>query len=150
MKRFFTADPHFGHERMRKVYQPDRSILWPDIHKHVNGTKNLVLGNHDKEEWRDYIKAGFASVQRYKFINIKGIGPVGLAHDPSNCIADPTIPWLVGHLHSQFLRMGNAINVGVDVRAFAPISEEELAEDFRRTKIHMKVDPNIKEIIGER
>ena len=122
-------------------------IKW--ILSELNGTKNLIVGNHDTFPWADYVRAGFASVQRYKFINIKGVGPVGLTHDPTGCITAPDIPWLVGHLHQQFVRMGNAINVGVDVRDYAPVSEEELKEDFRVTKIHMRIDPLVKrEILG--
>jgi calcineurin-like phosphoesterase family protein len=176
MRRFFTADPHWGHDKLRKIYCNERAKIWPDIQKHdhglinrwnakvgkedetyilgdvafadlprltwilsqLNGTKHLILGNHDQEYIPDYIRAGFASVSKYKFINIKGIGAVGLAHDPAVCICMPDIPWLVGHLHWQFLRMNNAINVGMDVRNFAPVSEAELEEDFRVTKIHMK------------
>src|SRR6185369_5353432 len=128
-KRLFTSDPHFGHDRLRTLYCPERAKIWSDIRKHdaglierwngkadkedevwvmgdfafanldrikwilneLNGTKHLIVGNHDKETWSDYVRAGFASVQRYAFINIKGVGPVGLAHDPSSCIVDPTV-----------------------------------------------------------
>jgi calcineurin-like phosphoesterase family protein len=185
--RFFTSDPHYGHERLRSLYCPERGKMWSDIRKHdkglielsnskvgkdddlwilgdfafadldrikwilseLNGRKHLIVGNHDKYTWSEYVKAGFESVQRFAFINIKDVGPVGLAHDPSSCIVDPTVPWLVGHLHYQFIRFGNAINVGVDVRGFAPISEKELGEDFRRTRIHMEDDIYArKEILG--
>lgn len=115
----------------------------------LNGIKHLIIGNHDKHPWDQYIEAGFTTVQRYQFINIKGVGPVGLAHDPSVCITAPSVPWFVGHLHQQFLRMGNAINVGVDVRGFAPVSEENLMDDLRITiQCHMKMDPFVKELTG--
>lgn len=116
----------------------------------LNGKKHLIVGNHDKFPWEQYIEAGFETVQRYKYITVAGIGAVGLAHDPSCCIVCPTIPWFVGHLHQQFLRMGNAINVGVDVRGFKPVSLEDLMEDLRITvQCHMKMDPNAeKEILG--
>ena len=123
------------------------------ILKKLNGEKHLIVGNHDKHPWADYIRAGFASVQRYKILNIPGVGPVGLAHDPATCILDSNIPWLVGHLHQQFLRMGNAINVGVDVRGFTPVSLVELEKDFMIAKLHIKGDKNAvamakKEILG--
>jgi len=113
------------------------------INESLKGNKHLILGNHDEEKWSDYIRVGFTSVQRYVFLNIAGIGPVGLAHDPSCCIVDQTVPWLCGHLHQQFEKMNNCINVGVDVRNFTPIKETELIPLLELTKkFHMKLDPN--------
>lgn len=111
--------------------------------KRLNGNKHLILGNHDRELWRAYIYAGFLTVQRYLMIEIKPYGPVGLAHDPSNCIVDQTIPWLCGHLHHQFSMMNNCINVGVDVRNFTPMNEEEVRKSLLVTKkCHMHLDVN--------
>lgn len=106
----------------------------------LNGKHHLIVGNHDRFFWKDYITAGFDTVSRYQLITLKGIGPVGLAHDPAACISEIDIPWLVGHLHQQFIRFGNAINVGVDVRNMKPISEEELKEDFRLVFANIKAN----------
>lgn len=134
------GDYYFGHDLGKLAA----------ITRKLKGHKHLIIGNHDQLPWYEYVKAGFETVQRYAVIHIDGVGPVALAHDPSGSICMPTIPWLVGHLHQQFVRMGNCINVGVDVRNFTPISETELAEDFRITKIHMKIDPYAeKEILGK-
>lgn len=110
-----------------------RSIL-----RNLNGKMHLIVGNHCKLSWDKYIEAGFCSVQKYKTINVDNIGPVGLAHDPTACITLQNIPWLVGHMHQQFLRMYNAINVGVDVRNYYPVSLIDLEEDFKRILISIK------------
>lgn len=186
---YFTSDSHFGHDRLRTLYCPERGKKWPSIEKHdnglielwnnkvskddkvyvlgdfafatiqrianilkkLNGEKHLILGNHDKYTWSEYCNAGFTTVQRFQIIYIKGYGTIGLAHDPSSCIVDRTIPWFTGHLHQQFVRFGNAINVGVDVRNFAPVSIEELSEDLRITLgCNMKMDLYAeKEILGK-
>lgn len=119
----------------------------------MNGKKHLIIGNHDPLPWRDYIECGFESVQRYAVLKSEKYGAFGLTHDPSVAIVDTSIPWLCGHLHHQFLRMGNAINVGLDVRGFVPVSEEQLDEDFNIT-INYNMNPKRidqiakKEILG--
>lgn len=110
------------------------------INKNLSGKKHLIIGNHDRHSWSDYIRSGFSTVQRYQFINIPEVGPVGLAHDPSACITDRTIPWLVGHMHQQFVRMFNCINVGIDVRKMRPVSETSLLADFNLINISIRHD----------
>ena len=91
----------------------------------------------------------FKTVCKFMFIKIGKVGPVGLAHDPCNCICAPSIPWLAGHLHYNFIIFGNAINVGVDVRDMKPISEIDLMEDFNKVKINKKYKPEgVTEILG--
>jgi calcineurin-like phosphoesterase family protein len=52
--------------------------------------------------------------------------PLFLTHKP-RVTWDPTITYhLHGHVHDNYARKGNAINVGVDVRGFAPATLEEL------------------------
>jgi calcineurin-like phosphoesterase family protein len=115
----------------------------------LNGRKHLILGNHDNEKWSDYIRAGFASVQRYLFLNIPSIGPVGFAHDPSCCIVDLSVPWVCGHLHQQFEKMNNCVNAGVDVRNLTPVSEEDMIVLLALTmKCHMKLDDNAHKEFG--
>jgi calcineurin-like phosphoesterase family protein len=120
------------------------------ILKQLNGRHMLILGNHDAEHtWSDYIRAGFDSVQRYLFLNIPSIGPVGLAHDPSCCIVDLSVPWVCGHLHQQFEKMNNCVNAGVDVRNLTPVSEEDMIVLLALTmKCHMKLDDNAHKEFG--
>lgn len=114
------------------------------ILKNLRGKKHLILGNHDNESWKDYIDAGFETVQRFMFINVDGIGAVGLAHDPSVCIVDRSAIWCCGHLHDQFKVMGNCVNVGLDVNDFSLISEEKLVSILEKVKrFGFKVDRNI-------
>ena len=134
---------HIGDFSFGDLIQTERFL------KELNGKHHLIVGNHDRFTWEEYIKIGFKTVCRFMFIEIDGVGPVGLAHDPCNCICAPSIPWLNGHLHQTYLMFGNSINVGVDVRGMKPVSEIDLMEDFKRTKINMKYIPEgVKEIIG--
>lgn len=120
------------------------------IIKQLNGQHILILGNHDTDyKWSDYIRAGFSSVQRFSFIDFPGIGPVGLAHDPSCCILDLDVPWICGHLHQQFDKMNNCVNAGVDVRNYTPVSEADMFILLSDTKkFHMKLDPNAAKEFG--
>lgn len=134
---------HLGDFSFGDIIQTERFL------RRLNGKHHLVIGNHDKFSWEDYIRIGFKTVCKFMFIKIGKVGPVGLAHDPCNCICAPSIPWLAGHLHYNFITFGNAINVGVDVRDMKPISEIDLMEDFNKVKINKKYKPEgITEILG--
>lgn len=93
----------------------------------LNGIKTLVRGNHDEFTAKEYLEIGFTQVVPIMSVYFEGVGPVGVAHDPSNCIMDMSMPWLNGHLHQSYKQFGNSINVGVDVWDFYPVSEEVLA-----------------------
>lgn len=75
------------------------------------------------------------------FINIDNVGAVGLTHDPSVCIVDPSAIWCAGHLHQQFRVMGNVFNVGLDVNNFKLVTEAQLVDVATKMKrFGFKVD----------
>jgi calcineurin-like phosphoesterase family protein len=116
----------------------------------LNGTKILVMGNHDEFTPREYLEVGFTEVNHGMAIYFAGVGPVGIAHDPSNCLLDMKMPWINGHLHNLYKIFGNSVNVGVEVWDYFPVSDEELEPILKNVKKYgweaMKNDPtgNIK------
>lgn len=113
-------------------------------------TVHLVSGNHDRtwsyagSEARvrravdAHLAAGFASVQDAAEHTIGG-QTVRLSHFPytgdhtaEDRYADARLVddgrWLLcGHMHSAWQQRGRQVNVGVDVRDYRPVSEEEVA-----------------------
>jgi len=100
----------------------------------LNGRKHLIRGNHDEFDPDEYIWAGFETITSLMCMNIPGVGPVGISHDPSNCIMFKNMPWLNGHLHEQYKVFFNSINVGVDVNNFTPVAEDDLVPLLQRVK----------------
>jgi calcineurin-like phosphoesterase family protein len=109
-----------------------------DIIARLKGTKILVKGNHDKRKDNWYRAAGFAEVLRgYQTIQLKNGDFVTVAHYPYKpsllrCAWYALTNWnmlrftkqmrkddgmflLHGHVHAQWQRKGNMLNVGWDV-----------------------------------
>lgn len=124
----------------------DRSLGLVD---RLAGRKILVAGNHDRcwyghgeraVPWVErYLDAGFAEiVQGSADVEIAGI-PVVVDHFPYDGDSHDTDRyvdhrprddgrWLLhGHVHDRWTVRGRMINVGVDVRAFAPMHEDTVA-----------------------
>lgn len=93
--------------------------------KKLNGTKHLILGNHDKLKPFTYIDIGFTSVHTSLELYINNIRFL-MAHDPVTSLVDRDAIWLCGHAHNLFKTLKNIINVGVDVWDFYPVSEENI------------------------
>ncbi len=99
----------------------------------LNGTKHLILCNHDQLKPFSYVEIGFTTVHTAMEFHVpdaeEGFPAIyNLIHDPAAIITDRTRPWLVGHVHDIFAETANAINVGVDVRDFKPMSLDEVKE----------------------
>lgn len=118
----------------------------------LNGRKHLVAGNHDRcwsainnpasaaRQTRRYLDAGFESVYPEGLVLGHEIGgqEVVLSHLPyvgdSREHAryedvrprDEGLPLICGHVHTRWARQGRQINVGVDVRGYRPVPEEDL------------------------
>ncbi len=114
---------------------------------YLHGHVHLIAGNHD-QPWpgnRDahkhqatWLAAGFASVQAFARRRING-RDVMLSHLPYEGdhvaedravqyrLRDTGLPLLHGHVHGEWTERGRQINVGVDVRRWAPISLGEVA-----------------------
>jgi calcineurin-like phosphoesterase family protein len=122
--------------------------------KRLNGHKHLIAGNHDKV-WsgtRDgYKHMGFwmqyfDSVQSFARRRIDRNQNFMLSHFPyeGDHVAQERYGqyrlrdeglWLAhGHVHTEWAQRGRQVNVGVDVRDWAPMHLDELVEIFRSTR----------------
>lgn len=119
-----------------KVTQDDRCFfvgdfsLWSgskaeqiaSVLRKLNGTKVLILGNHDTLKPFTYIDLGFQSVHT----SLEHSSGFILVHDPAVAAVAPDRLFLCGHVHTLFSMVGNVINVGVDVHDFRPLSLHDL------------------------
>ena len=94
--------------------------------RQLNGTKHLILGNHDEFKPFAYVEIGFASVHTSLEVE-----EFMLVHDPASSCVDRNRPYIVGHVHDLFVTQKNAINVGVDVWDFKPIHIDKVREIAR-------------------
>jgi calcineurin-like phosphoesterase family protein len=93
------------------------------VYPQLNGIKHLVIGNHDRSE--THMKAmGWVSVQKELSLAVDGYR-LYLRHHPGP-VPDGYDYRLCGHVHDKWVREGNCINVGVDVRGYKPITLSEL------------------------
>ena len=118
------------------------------IVEQLNGHKHLVLGNHDCYKPWSYIDMGFESVHTLLLLGpstplIKCPIPLVAVHDPAVATVSRETLFLVGHIHQLFKHTGNAINVGVDVWDFKPVSIATLASEFRLQETNKTKADNI-------
>lgn len=100
-------------------FGPDQWRLLQRMLQKMNGRHVLILGNHDRLDPFMYMQCGFESVHTSLRLN----GRL-LVHDPSSACIDLSVRVLCGHVHTHWWQCRNAINVGIDVNHFTPISEE--------------------------
>jgi len=117
---------------------------------------HLIVGNHDRmfihtgmsekehrkalESFKRYHDAGFEIIgyQEYHDIGDHGVKIChfpyeGDSHDEDRYVEARPIDyfgeWLIcGHVHNAWTQRGRQINVGVDVRDFTPLHEDEILE----------------------
>ena len=105
----------------------------------LNGSKILIVGNHDK--WSDdpAITGFFCKITKFEEVSLNG-HPITLCHYPmiewKNSRKDGTsrLGYLIyGHIHNNVLpeyqllyTTPNALNAGVDINDFEPVTFEEL------------------------
>lgn len=98
----------------------------------LNGSHELILGNHDELKPQKYIDIGFQRVHTSLRLHIYEY-VIELHHDPSvYCLIESTLKeefWkrsciVHGHIHTLYRVMPSrrCINVGVDVHNFTPIN----------------------------
>jgi len=151
MKIWFTSDWHLSHENVIKycnrpfdnVYEMnktiinnhnelvsdedlvyflgdmcfnDKSLKWLE---NINGNFIYIRGNHDPKSIRKISKN-----QEIIFLNNYSLY---LTHNPNNIQGNHTLN-VVGHVHEKWLYRKdiNAVNVGVDVNNFKPVSLETI------------------------
>lgn len=92
----------------------------------LNGQVLLIRGNHDRSQPR-MLAAGFSHVCEDMALLAYGLA-VHLTHKPAVDLPQGINLNLHGHVHHTYARRGHRINVGVDVRGFAPTTLAELLE----------------------
>lgn len=110
---------------------PESYSWYSKVINKLNGTKILVLGNHDKLNPFKYIELGFHSVHTHYLIH-----NICMVHDPSDIVRleafNPDVTtFLCGHVHSLFKSLltptnKRVINVGVDCWNLEPVSYNEI------------------------
>jgi calcineurin-like phosphoesterase family protein len=110
------------------------------IRKRLNGRVILIRGNHDRAAHIMKTEAGFDEVHDNLALEVDGI-KLYLSHiplhvyDPTQRKYDPKLLQpapvdadyiLCGHVHQQWNRIGNTINVGTDVSNYYPLTLSEL------------------------
>lgn len=95
------------------------------LFRKLPGVKHLILGNHDYLHPFDYIEVGFTSVH-----TSLEVGDFILVHDPAVATVDRSRKFICGHVHGLFKLQGNALNVGVDVWDFKPVTLAQVYEAF--------------------
>jgi len=150
-RTFFTADTHFNHANVIKycarpfasidemnremiarwnaVVGPEDTVYhlgdfamgqpseWPSFLRQLNGARKILIrGNHDRSA-RQMLEGGFNEVHE-KLVWEGWL----LQHHP---IATNK-KLLCGHIHEKWRRIGDVINVGVDVWGFTPRRIDEL------------------------
>lgn len=128
----------------------------------LNGTKHLILGNHDECKPMRYVNCGFTSVHTSLVVRVEmklgdleeEVRKFVLCHDPAvwDCVPRDHI-LLCGHVHNLFkiLPDKETINVGVDVWGFYPQSFQNVwltLEDWKRdNRERFKMIPLREEVI---
>lgn len=146
--RYYISDPHFGHKNIIKLDRPnfetilehDQFIidsvnkivkvtdeLWilgdignPQMLRYLNGTKTIILGNHDKrsiKEYQAFVKDVYTTPV---YINKRLVA----SHEPE--IVENHILNVHGHLHGAVLDLDNYLNTSIEVIDYTPVSEKEL------------------------
>jgi len=120
------------------IYKSDKSPS--EYLSRLKGKKHLILGNHDKT-WieKDGARDFFEGVTRLEIINT-GKGKATLCHFP---MVDHEGRYNIhGHLHANtdqsfwhiLKESTRALNAGVDVNGYKPVTLEELIENNLRHK----------------
>jgi calcineurin-like phosphoesterase family protein len=107
----------------------------------MNGEKHLILGNHDRLSVRDYLEMGFKSVHSSLDLDTENIT---LVHDPAVAYTYPSRIFLCGHVHIWWCWQNNAINVGVDVWNYAPVSLPQIRNLLTEKYVETITDKEIK------
>lgn len=103
------------------------------IMNRLNGTKFLILGNHDLLTPWQYIECGFRSVHTHLEVEIKDM-KINLIHDPAPACGVEQCnphPWLHGHLHGLKINNPNLFNVSVECNNYTPVSEDVIYKYFK-------------------
>jgi calcineurin-like phosphoesterase family protein len=125
----------------------------PSIVSRLNGQKILVLGNHDYHRSGNVLKqitsAGFAAMYNELYAEIDG-HKVYFRHIPNMEFKpnESATYHICGHVHTEFNKVGNILNAGVDVCGYIPqsidwlIQQPEVRGDPHRGYIKKEEGPH--------
>lgn len=151
-ERPFKSERQMNHIILKKyceLVQPEDTVFfvgdlsmrtreYKDWYHHIfndlPGSKHLILGNHDTLPPFDYVDIGFTSVHT-SFVVDEFI----LAHDPAVATIDINRKFICGHIHRLFKKCDNAVNVGVDVWDFKPVSIDQVKDLFNKEVYAQKI-----------
>lgn len=102
----------------------------------LNGKINLILGNYDYKNLKDY--SIFNSVKDHTVLNING-KDYFLTHKPED--GSSNMFNIVGHIHGLWRVQRNMLNVGVDANHFLPLPTEKI--EFQVNGILKHYDINV-------
>ena len=94
----------------------------------LNGTKVLILGNHDEIKPFGYVRAGFWSVHTSLEVHTEGYDVV-MNHDPSvACLVPNEKIFICGHTHNLFKAIPEhrTVNVCVENWDYTPVTMEQI------------------------
>jgi calcineurin-like phosphoesterase family protein len=121
----------------------DRRVL--PILQQLRGWHSLVVGNHDRchpchkhheGARRRYLNAGFVTIVDQLVLDGMLIHHMPYSGDDREKYhayrpADEGLVLLHGHVHTQWKTRRRMVNVGVDVRGYAPVALEAIVEEAR-------------------
>lgn len=106
---------------------------WENCINKIRCRCHLICGNHEAGLRVNFLAGdvgvGFFSVH-YPYLMVDGFVCV---HDPALSIVYRGLPFLCGHIHDTWVQMKNALNVGVDVWDYKPISFDFI-KNFMKTE----------------
>jgi len=93
--------------------------------------KILIIGNHDKMLWENYIDCGFESIHTSLELDDHV-----LIHDSSvaGCFKDKK--FICGHSHNLFKKCNNVVNVGCSCWNYKPVKFDEIHQLFYETGVY--------------
>lgn len=102
-----------------------------EVVTHLNGHKRLILGNHDKEDMREYIAAGFQKIQGSAF-HFDGLV---LTHIPVHERSLGNKVNIHGHIHAVPEYDHRYLNVSVERIGYRPITLEEVRARVEKNRL---------------
>lgn len=111
----FTMAGHRYHDKVTKMV------------KKLHGKKVLILGNHDRFYPKQYLTMGFQEVH-----TALGYKEFYMIHDACMRVTErfKSVKILCGHIHQCWKSANNALNIGVDVWNYTPVSLEKVRSCF--------------------
>lgn len=117
-----------------------------DLLTRLNGTRILIRGNHDQiKSLEKAQRFGYSEFHTRLDLTLINGESVILSHYPFGKTSDVDDRFaerrplddgrfvIHGHVHETWSKRGRQINVGVDVRNYAPMSEAELILEMQKT-----------------